>query len=683
MAYDDTAGNGFQAGLRPTLRPTLRPPFLCAAALLLALLSHRTAGAAGPAGSGPDLSGLPLEQLLTLEVYSASKFVQKASQAPSTVSVVTAADIKAFGWRTLADVLRSVRGLYVGYDRNYSYLGARGFLRPGDYNTRFLLQIDGNRINDSVYDQAPIGAEFPLDLDLVERIEYVPGPGSSIYGANAFFGVINVITRSARDLAGARARVEAGQFGARKGAASYAWGDEQGSTLLLSASRHTSAGQDLYFPEFDTPAHNNGVARGLDHESGQRLYAKGGSGPFSLSLLHAERTKGVPTASFGQAFNDPRSRTVDTQNYLDFGYRTTLAGQAELSARAFWGSYDSVGDYGNSDPARSVNRDGSRSRWWGADIKLVSTPAAGHKVVTGAEFQNDYTLAQFSYIVDPHFDYLTDARNGQRLGLYLQDEMSVTDDLLLNAGLRYDRHSGAGGVLNPRVALIYQATPATTLKAVFGSAFREPNSYELHYAFPGPDGQLANPSLKRERIRSMELALVRQLAQNERLTMTVFQNKVSALISQTVAPESGLAIFANASKLRARGLETEYERSGAASLRASISWQKVSGDSGIGVDTPAVLAKLNLAAPLWRSAWRGGLETQYVGPRATQNGRTGGFWLANLNFFSTRLTPQWDGAVGMYNLFGRRHADPASEAHQQDVIVQDGRSLRLTLSYAP
>ncbi|MBC7453725.1 MAG: TonB-dependent receptor [Massilia sp.] len=653
-----------------------------ACALLLALLAHRAV--AGQPDHGPDLSALPLEQLLAMEVYSASKFVQQASQAPSTVSVITAADIQTFGWRTLADVLRSVRGLYVAYDRNYSYLGARSFLRPGDYNTRFLLQIDGNRINDGVYDQAPIGAEFPLDLELIERIEYAPGPGSSIYGANAFFGVINVITKNARTLDGVRASVEAGQYGARRGSSSLAWSDAQGNSLLLAASRYTNDGRDLYFREFDHPAQNAGVAQGRDFETGQRLYAKGISGPFSLSLTHAERTKGVPTASFSQAFNDSRSRTFDHQNYLDFAYRMTLAGQAELTARAFWGSYHSTGDYVNDDPARSLNRDGSYSRWWGADIKLVSTPALGHKVVMGAEYQNDYTLSQFSYIVDPYALLLADMRSGQRMGLYLQDELRLTDALLLNAGMRYDRRPGAGGVLNPRLALIYQATPATTLKAMFGSAFREPNSYELHYAAPNPGGQLANASLRRERIRSKELALVHQLADGARLTVTAFQNTVSALISQTTDPASGMAIFENAAPLRARGVEAEYERnwSAAASLRASISWQKVSGASGPGVDAPALLAKFNLAAPLWRSAWRSGVEAQYVGQRATLAGRTGGFWLANLNVFSTRLTRHWDGALGVGNLFDRRYADPASDAFRQDTLVQDGRSLRLTITYA-
>ena len=192
-------------------------------AVAIALLASSCAVCATSAAEGPrDLTALPFEQLLTIEVFSASKFVQPSSQAPALVTVITGADIRSFGWRSLGEVARSVRGLYVSYDRNYSYLGARGFLRPGDYNTRFLLLVDGNRINDAVYDQAPVGGEFPVELDLIERIEFVPGPGSSIYGSNAFFGVINVITKKSAELRGVRIAAEAGSAGARKVNASSA-----------------------------------------------------------------------------------------------------------------------------------------------------------------------------------------------------------------------------------------------------------------------------------------------------------------------------------------------------------------------------------------------------------------------------------------------------------------------------
>lgn len=677
MQTDSPAGGG---------TPPQRRAIALAAALFLSLAGRGALADEAPAPARPDLTALPFEQLLAMEVYSASRFMQKSIQAPSAVTVIGAAEIRDFGWRTLADVMRSVRGLYVSYDRNYSYLGARSFLRPGDYNTRFLLQIDGKRINDPVYDQAPVGGEFPLDLELIERIEYVPGPGSSIYGANAFFGVINVITKRPQELAGAQARVEAGQFGARKGSASYAGSDGQGNEWLLAASRYKSDGQDQYYAEFDNPAQNHGVARRLDYESGQRLFVKGGAGPFSVSLLRAERDKGVPTASFGQAFDDPRSHTLDTHTYLDLGYHAALASGTELSSRLYWGSYDTSGDYVNDVPGLSVDHDGSRGRWWGLDVNTVSAPAPGHKLVAGAEYRRDYRMTQFSYDVAPYQLYLDQAHDSRHFGLYLQDELALREDLLLNAGLRYDHHERSGGALSPRLALIYQAGPATTLKALYGTAYREPNIYELYYAFPGPDGQRASPLLGRERIRSAELVLVRQLSANGRLTVTAFRNVVTGLISQASDPDSGISYFYNAGDTVAHGVETEYERHwpNQATLRASYSWQKMRQDGiGVGaVNAPASLVKLNLAAPLGRSAWRAGLEAQYVGPRDTLLAQTGGFWLANLHFNAARLTRQLSVSAGVYNLFGRRYADPAPASHVQDSIVQDGRSVRVTANYA-
>jgi outer membrane receptor protein involved in Fe transport len=630
-----------------------------------------------------DLTALPLEQLMSLEVYSASKFLQRASEAPSSVTVISAGDIRAYGWRTLAEVLRSVRGLYVSYDRNYSYLGARGFLRPGDYNTRFLLQIDGVRINDGVYDQAPLGSEFPLDLELIDRIEYVPGPGSSIYGANAFFGVINVITRRPLDLEGSSGVLEGGQAGARRGAATQAWRDGGGTEWLLSASRARTGGRDLYYPEF-TADGQDGIARGLDYDSTRRLFAKVIQGPYTLTVVHGERDKGVPTASFGQQFNDPRARTIDNHTSADLAWRAALAPQAELNARLYWGEYTFLGDYPVGGEAVTLNRDLVANRWWGGELRLLASTAGGHKLLAGAELQDDYRQRQLNFDLEPAHSYLEDNHKGKRYAFYLQDEVALTAGLLLNAGLRYDHHSTTGGVLNPRLALVRHWDADTTLKAMYGSAYRAPNSYELYYAFPGTGGQAANPDLGRERIRSAELALVRQLEGNRRFTASLFRNEVSALITQV--DDGPLPMFVNSGAAVARGIEFEYEQNwaNAARLRASYSWQRthVGGDDG-SVNTPSQLAKLNLALPL-HGPWRAGLEAQYVGRRGmVHGGETGAFVLANLNLYSQRLSRHADLALTAFNLFGRRYADPAAEEHRQDAIPQDGRRLllKLTLAY--
>src|SRR5947209_19651831 len=141
-----------------------------------------------------DVAEASIEELGRIKVYTASKHLQSGTDAPSSVTVITADEIQKHGYRTLADILQTVRGFFVTYDRNYSSLGVRGFARPGDFNTRVLLLVDGHRLNDNIYDEAMLGTEFPIDIDLISRIEVVRGPVSSLYGSNALFAVINIIT---------------------------------------------------------------------------------------------------------------------------------------------------------------------------------------------------------------------------------------------------------------------------------------------------------------------------------------------------------------------------------------------------------------------------------------------------------------------------------------------------------
>ncbi|WP_374582135.1 TonB-dependent receptor plug domain-containing protein [Pseudoduganella sp.] len=623
------------------------------------------------------MTTLPLEQLMSMEVYSASRFNQKASQAPSNVTILTSDDIRAYGWRTLADALRSIRGLYTSNDRSYSYLGARGFLRPGDLNTRFLLQIDGTRLNDPVFDQAQVGAEFPLDLDLVERIEFVPGPGSSVYGANAFFGVINVITRRAPDLEGTRAALEGGQAGTRGASASYGWRGRD-AELLLAASRGLSSGRDLYIPEFD------GSAQGLDWERFTRFYARGQAGAWSLALIHGARTKGMPTASYGQPFNVPGAQTLDRLQLVEAGYHNTvLPLSGEVTGRLYHGDYKYQGRFVNQVPFGSINLDHTRARWWGADVSLYLQVAPAHKLVVGADYQYNHDVVQQNFDIDPYASYLDDRSSGKRIGVYVQDEITLAQGILLNAGVRYDRESSTGGVFNPRLALIAELVPGTTIKAIYGSAFRAPNSYELFYGIDTQGGQLANPDLGRERIRSHEFSLVRQLNANARATLTAYANQASSLITEVEDEELGVPIFRNFGKARARGLEAEYERSfrNGGRLRASVARQKVSGGDAE-LNSPRWLAKLNLSSRL-SGAWHTGVELQYVSARRLiGGGETGGFTLANLNFYSIGLTRHLDLALGVQNLFDHRYADPASLGFLQRSIEQDGRRAYFKLKAA-
>jgi outer membrane receptor for ferrienterochelin and colicin len=122
-----------------------------------------------------DLTEQSLEDLMNIQVYSASKHLENASDASSSVTVITADEIQKYGYRTLTDILDSIRSFYITSDRNYSYVGVRGFGRLGDSNHRILLMVDGHRLNDNVFGDARLGTEFPVDEDLIERVEIVRG----------------------------------------------------------------------------------------------------------------------------------------------------------------------------------------------------------------------------------------------------------------------------------------------------------------------------------------------------------------------------------------------------------------------------------------------------------------------------------------------------------------------------
>jgi iron complex outermembrane receptor protein len=636
-----------------------------------------------------DLPPTAGEELIVFQeipsVFGASRYDQKVTEAPSSVTIITADEIKRLGARTLADVLRRVNGFFVTYDRNYNYLGFRGFNRPGDFNSKVLLLVDNHRLNDNIYDQAGLGTESLIDVDLVDRIEIVRGPSSSLYGTNAFFGVINVITKRGRDIQGTELSAEAGTHSSYRGRVTYGNKFANGVELLLSGSYYDSEGDDhLFYPEFDDPATNFGVAEDADDDAFPSGFAKLSYRGLSFQAGTVSREKGIPTASYGTAFNTDETRSTDARTFMNLNFQRHLANDVEVMARLYYDHFYYQGDYLYDVPSLVLNRDKSTSEWWGAEIKVDKVLQEDHKITGGLEFSDSFRQDLKNADVSPGTSYLDVGETSQNWAVFLQDEFTIRDGLLLNAGVRYDEYDSFGGTINPRLALIFNIEK-TTLKALYGQAFRAPNAYERFYI---GTGFKASEDLDPETIRTYELVAERNIGRRLRASAATYYYRIDSLISQETDPSDGLLVFRNGNDIGARGLEVELDLEGHWPLgldgRLSYAIQKTE-DLEVNerlTNSPQHIAKLNLILPIVPRKLFMGLDLQYLSSRSTLAGNTAdGFMTTNLTIFSHRVFRGLELSGTVYNLFDQEYGDPGSGEHVQDIIEQDGRTFWLKLKY--
>lgn len=614
-------------------------------------------------------------------VYGAVKYEQKVTEAPASITIITADQIKKYGYRDFPQILASIPGFFTTNDRNYDYVGVRGFNRPGDYNSRVLLLIDNHRLNDAIFDQAPIGNDGPIDVDLIDRVEIIRGPSSSLYGTNAFFGVINVITKRGKDLKGLEVSGEAGTFDSYKSRVSYGNKLNNGLEFLVSGSYLDSVGsRDLFYKEFNDPATNNGHAIKSDSENFQNIFAKASYGDFTLQGGFASRKKKVPTASFGTVFNSGAEGTLDQRGYLDLKYQHEFASGLTLNARGYYDRYYYRGDYPYDYPPITMNQDGVLAQQGGADVSVVKRLFDRHKVILGTEYRNQFQTDQNNKDDAPPAIYLDERRSSTVWAVYGQEEWAITDRLLLNAGVRHDHYSTFGGTTNPRAGLIYNWNN-TTAKLLYGRAFRAPNPFELYYA---STNSLSNPDLAPERITTYEAMVEQSLTANLRASASLYHYQITGLISQ-VAVDS-LIQYQNAGNLTANGLELTLEGKWPVGVEGRLSYalQKARDDSNdLSLsNSPQSLAKLNVIVPLFSDKLFGGLESRYTSRRDTLVGNQAKeVFITNLSLFSPKLVEGWELSGQVSNLFNYHYGDPASYDHRQDTIEQNGRTFWIKLKY--
>jgi len=647
-------------------------PWIPAVTALLALAPLAAAAAHEPAAD--------LDELLAVRVSSASRFDQVARRAPASVTIITSEEIDRFGYRTLAEALASVPGLYFSYDRNYSYVGVRGFSRPTDYNNRVLILLDGYRLNEDVYGYAPVGTDLPIDLRAVERIEVVRGPGSVAFGTAAMLAVVNVVLKHPEAVAGSEVAVEAGSY-ERYGLSAHGGGERPGgfgATWSLQGS--DAAGANLYYPEYDAPETGGGRTRGTDGDRNFGATAVAGFGPFELTALAIERQKGFPTGAWGVRFGDPEARTTDGWQLLGLRWERPLDERLTLSARGQVGHYAYDGVYPSARFGDRNWMESTDNAWWGADLQARWEQSSRHRLTAGLEYR-DNTRADYRTFDNLGGSAFQADHPFQVTSLFAEDELQLGEDLLLTLGLRHDDYPEAGSSTNPRLALIYFPDRATSLKLLYGRAFRAPNLYETRYDDVRSAAK-GNLDLRPEVVETAELVAERRLGESLFAEVSVFRSQFHDLIDQRLDPADGLYQYRNTVRATSTGAELDLRLRCCRGLLAygSASYQRTEDDAtGERLsNSPRLLLKAGLSGHLTHD-WRAAVElTRESGRSTVQGTTTDSFVLADA---SVSWEPEGPFSVELQvrNLLDTDYAYPGGFEHRQDAIVQDGRSFTLRL----
>jgi outer membrane receptor for ferrienterochelin and colicin len=643
------------------------------------------------------------------EVVAASRASEQVEDAPSSVTLVPERELAAFAPPTIAEAVRGVPGVYLSDDRSYVTLGMRGLGRLGSYGNRILVTYDGQPMNDDWIGSSYVGYDALADLGDVERIEVVRGPGSVLYGTNAFSGVINVVSRSdlppgvsagvSTNMNGvARARVRGDvKFGKDSGAwTSVALADGQGRDFRFTEPEFASAGSD-------------GVARGVDgFQSGTlrgRAYWKFLSAEWSANSYQ----KHIPTAEYGTLFGDSRATQTDTRSYVEVRAEPHVSDTVSVLSRVHWNHYDFRGAYPRDAADGGVEIDTFHGSWIGLEQRVQFTPLSRLKLTLGGEGQLHYQVVQRArndsgYFLDDSGDH---GRPFQVGALYALADATVSERAHLSLGARLDSYSTFGSSLNPRVALILKPYAQGNTKLIGGKAFRAPSIYELYYNDNGYT-QVKSPNLDPESMYSLEVEHTHRFSASIVGTVSAYMNYAKRLVSTlgNGTQDDPLHYQNEHSPLVVLGGEVGIRREFRQGLMFAVSYglsvarflesEQLSDLISVSrapekrsvENAPVQLASLKTAFPILSRALTFGSRLNIEGPRydryenstdTNQQEKTGSsvIWDIVLSGQEPRYGIGY--AFGVYNAFDWHYSVPVSNEFVQRNIAQNGRTFLASL----
>ncbi len=649
------------------------------------------------------------EELFALEdelVTTASRSAEPVRLAPASVTTISRAELDAFAFSTVAEALQGVRGLYQTDDRFYVSLGVRGFNRFGDYGNRLQVQLDGHVMNDDWIFSSYIGNDLATDVEHVESIEVVRGPGSALYGTGAFFGVVNLTTPKTIDHH-LRASFTLLDFDSGRlhldGGHTFDSGVLQGASFWVSAGASARPGRDLQQDAYiGTPWAPDGNAVDADAYNTGTVIAKGTWGDLTLEGSFHQRNRRIPTGTFGVVFGDQRNMGNDGRGFVELRYEPVLTDGVTLLSRAYVDGQGYEGHYTYTDPAFSPSFETFQAVWGGLETRVRFDLVDGLRATAGIEGQVHPFNHWFGKDEPAEEPYLDQSNTFAYFSAYALADWAPFAFLHLHAGARFDgwlinvpegddpEPAAFLPSINPRLAAIWLPSDDDTVKLMMGRAYRIPSLYELSDQANGFSFK-DNTEIGPETIYTGELEYRRRLPKlfggDTTALATTYVNRVSDLLTYIVEDATNVEGVTNvADPLWTLGLEGELRHQTAIGLllAAQYSYQRTRLSDPFSDNlvpnspehTGAVTAIVPLT-PLGDLKWAN--RAVFDLGRIDRDGDLTDPFVVVDSTLSGRFTHlRW--AFGVRNALDSRYEHPVSDRLLAPRLLQDGRTLRIDLA---
>jgi len=673
----------------------------CLSILLAAMLTSAAAEEGQTSQIGSMLA-MSLEELVDLEVVTATGVSMPVRLAPAVASVITAAQIKAIGATTLDEVLETVPGLHVSASHDtflssiWSIRGVQTSITP-----QTLLLING------IPFKSMIGARpytFHMPVSMISRVEVVRGPGSAVYGADAFSGTVNVITKSGKEIDGTKTGIRYGSFDT-----SDFWfqhgGVYKGWDLYASIETQKSSGDNNRIVEEDflntfaggalsaysnTPAPLDTKYEWVTSHMGLkknnfnlRVYG-------SMANNNGTGPGGAQTITYGGDFEG-------AQLLADLEYRDKkFAKDIDLAVRLYSAYIKTDALYEFFPPAIRNNplpaplnafnywlgNPITKQKYSGLQSTVIYTGLLEHKLrlalgwqfydIDTDQFKNygPAVAVQFGPLVNIKntlYSYMED-QSRKVWNFSLQDEWEMARNWTLTAGVRYDHYNDFSSTTNPRAALVWETKYDLTTKLMYGKAFRAPDFGEQH--IQNNSQALGNPDLQPETIDTYELVFEYQPTSTLLSKLNLFTYTIDGLIEYVPDPAPATTLTAqNYKDQEGHGFEVElhWEPNEKIMVLSSFAYQR-SRDKDtkeIVTDAPEQQFYLN---PQWSFMPDWSLNSQFYWiagrHRADDDPRNDikDYELVNLTLRRKNIANHVDMAVSLRNLFDEDIREPSPYA---------------------